>query len=274
MIHLQSIYIATMTLRFSTASISIGKITLLLAFLLFGNKSQAQLKGTDVRERSAILIGLSYGYQMPAADLAKRFYANNSVGLNVSYITSKHWLWGMEGQYLFNDEIKEDVLSNYRTLNGGIIDKFGNPQNIFMFERGFYIGARVAKIFKVAKKNPRSGIEVSLGGGFMQHFVEITDNSRYVTQLQGDYMKGYDRLTNGFAVTQSVGYRYMAQNRLVNFYIGLEAMQGFTQGRRDWEFNTQSAGNYNRLDVLLGARVGWTLPLYLYSAKNSDVIYY
>ncbi|MBK6950014.1 MAG: hypothetical protein IPH16_19810 [Haliscomenobacter sp.] len=38
----------------------------------------------------------------------------------------------------------------------------------------------------------------------------------------------------------------------MNFYIGLETIQGFTRGRRDWQFDLQQPYTGARLDLLLG----------------------
>jgi hypothetical protein len=63
----------------------------------------------------------------------------------------------------------------------------------------------------------------------------------------------------------------MSNNRLVNFFVGIEAWQGLTQGRRPQYFDTQQPGNAKRFDALGGIRAGWTLHLY---KRLSNGFYY
>jgi hypothetical protein len=54
----------------------------------------------------------------------------------------------------------------------------------------------------------------------------------------------------------------MDNQRLANFYVGLEAIQGFTQSRRDLNFDTGISDTQPRLDMLFGIRAGWVIHLY------------
>ena len=96
----------------------------------------------------------------------------------------------------------------------------------------------------------------------MQHKIRLEHQLNPIGQLEGEYLKGYDRLTNGLALTQFVGYLHSGNSRLVNFYVGLEATEGFTRGKRDLYFDTNQVDNDPRLDGLIGLRVGWILHVY------------
>jgi hypothetical protein len=114
---------------------------------------------------------------------------------------------------------------------------------------------------------------VTLGAGFLQHKVRIQDDpTRNVPQLSKEYKKGYDRLTNGWALTQFIGYQKLANDRRLNFFFGIESMQAFTAGRRSFNFDTQSTDNDNRIDLSFGFRAGWILPFYY--GKGQDEISY
>jgi hypothetical protein len=93
-----------------------------------------------------------------------------------------------------------------------------------------------------------------------------------VPQLTGNYKKGYDRLTNGLAINEFIGYQMLSTNKRVNFYFGFEFTQGFTQSRRDFDFDTRSADTQKRFDSLMGIRAGWILPFYV--GKGAAEIYY
>src|SRR5688572_26799444 len=114
----------------------------------------------------------------------------------------------------------------------------------------------------IAKASVNSGVYVLAGAGFMQHKIHYEDVSRTASQLRGDYKKGYDRLTNGLALTQNLGYMYLAERRNINFFVQLEITEGFTQNRRDYNFDLMGPDNQKRLDLLYGIKLGWIFPVY------------
>ena len=92
-----------------------------------------------------------------------------------------------------------------------------------------------------------------------------------MTQITGDYQKGYDRFTGGLALNQFIGWQHVGKTRHVNFTIGIECNQGFTNTLRDWDFNEMRKLDESRLDLRFGLRVSWILPFYM---TKSDEIYY
>jgi len=210
------------------------------------------------------LLDFSYAINWPGADLADRFGQHFSPGLSAEWITEpKNFFFGLEGQFIFGQRVRTDVLAPLRTPEGYI---YGNDKaiaDIQLRQRGFYVGGKVGKIIFGAQDNPRSGIKVSLGGGFFQHKIRIQDDPvRSVPQLEGDYKKGYDRLSSGWAITQFVGYQMLGPDKRLNFFIGLESMQAFTAGRRSFNFDTKRVEAESRFDVSYGIRAGWILPFY------------
>jgi len=67
-----------------------------------------------------------------------------------------------------------------------------------------------------------------------------------------------------------IGYKYLSNNRLANFYLGFEFYEGFTKNLRGVNFNTGLTDTEKRLDVITGFRFGWILPLY----KRTKDFYY
>lgn len=223
---------------------------------------------------NALLLNISYAFQTPGGDLRDRFGSNFDAGLGLEWMTAKgNWIIGIDGGFLFGSNVKTDVLAGLRTAEGFIIGTDRAYADIQLRERGFHGTLLLGKLFSLSDVNKRSGIRVTLGGGFLQHKIRIQDDpSRSVPQLSTEYKKGYDRLSNGLLFTQFVGYQYMGPDRRANFFAGIECFQGFTQNRRDFNFDTRSTDTAKRLDLLFGIRVGWTLPFYMNS--NPDKIYY
>jgi len=59
-----------------------------------------------------------------------------------------------------------------------------------------------------------------------------------------------------------IGFVYFSNRQLANFYAGFEFIQGFTQLRRDYVFDDQAIDRGQRLDLMYGFKLGWTMPLY------------
>jgi hypothetical protein len=227
-----------------------------------------------LNQGTGFLAGFSYALQWPGGDLADRFGQHFSAGLSTEWQTDKNnWIIGLDGHFIFGNQVRTDVLAGLRTPEGLIYGNDKSPADIQLRQRGFYAGAKLGKLVLSSRQEPRSGLKVSLGVGFLQHKIRIQDDpSRAVPQLSQEYKKGYDRLTNGWALTQFIGYQKLANDRRLNFFFGLESMQAFTAGRRDFNFDTQSADNAARFDLSFGFRVGWVLPFYY--GKGQDEISY
>lgn len=222
----------------------------------------------------AVLVGVSYAAQWPGGDLTDRFGGNFSAGLQVDYLTApNNWLFGLIGTFQFGSTVKTDVLASLRTAEGLIIATDRSPANIALRERGIFLGAYIGKILPLSERTVRSGLRLELGAGLLQHQIRIQEDPvRVVAQLTGDYRKGYDRLTNGAALRQFIGYNLMSNDGRINFYAGLEVIEGFTRSRRDFDFFTRMRDQAPRFDLLYGVRVGWILPFFI--NRNPEEIFY
>jgi hypothetical protein len=238
-----------------------ASILILLSCLFFTCLLPAQ---SDLNRESAVTFGLAYGYQIPGADLADRFGSNFYLSTQVGFLNKKNWELSLDGGLLFGNKVKEDVLQTIRTVEGNIIGNDRNLADIQLKQRGYYLGVGLAKTLVLSESYPRSGLKVGLGTGFIQHKIRIQDDPvRSVPQLTEELKKGYDRLTNGWYLSQFVGYQYLANDRRINFYAGIETRQAFTKNRRSVNIDTGVIPDQNRLDTSWGLKVGWVLPFYL-----------
>ncbi len=117
----------------------------------------------------------------------------------------------------------------------------------------------------------RKGLRVAIGAGWLEHSIQIQDDDRTLTQVTGDYAKGYDRLVGGLALNEFVGWQILGKLKRSNFMIGFEFNQGFTQTRRDWDFSAMRKLEEKRLDLRFGIKAAWTIPFYL---GNSAELFY
>lgn len=214
----------------------------------------------------------SYGFHLPGGDLADRFGISYSVGGNADYLTKKDFLLGVQSHFIFGSKVKTDVLAGLRSDDDLMFGSDGAIAEINLRQRGIYVGGHIGKIFRLVPTQ-RSGIRATVGAGFFQHKIRIQDDATVVVPyLDPSYKKGYDRLTNGLALTQFIGYQHLGKRRRINFVAGLEFTQGFTQSRRNFDFDTRSADTEKRLDLNYSFRIGWTLPLYV--GEDSDSLEY
>jgi hypothetical protein len=217
----------------------------------------------------AILLHITGGAHLPAADMAKRFGPDASAGGRLEFITAKNLIFGAEGYYLFGSKVKEEPVDILQTADGYIIGNDRSPASLFLLERGYYLGLHIGKLFPVGKG--RSGIRATVGAGMLRHKILLQDDTRTINQITGDYAKGYDRLTGGFALNEFVGWQYVGKNRRINFVYGFEFNQGFTNTLRDWDFAEARKLDAKRLDLRFGIRAAWILPFYF---TKSEEIYY
>lgn len=223
-------------------------------------------------EGKVLLINFGYGPQFPFSDMGARFGTFFSPELSLDYLTNDNWIIGLQGHFLFGGNVKDDPLLFLRLENGSIIGNDREPADIQLRMRGSYYGLRVGKLIGLSSTNDRSGLRLMAGLGLLQHRIRIQDDPfRSVPQLEGEYGKGYDRLTNGLAAHQFIGYQTIGKNTGINITLGLEFYEGFTRSRRSFDFATQSVDDANRLDFIVGFKAAFSLPYFL---SNADEIYY
>jgi hypothetical protein len=244
-------------------------LLLFLAFVTcFGQQATAQKSIKD----SALfmpLISLSYAGQLAGGDLADRFGANSNIGFHVLFKTKSNWVFGAEGTFLFSKTVQDlTILDGLKTESGNIITTDGEYASINAFERGFTSSLNVGKIFPIFGPNPNSGLMVKAGVGMIQHKIKYEVDANNVPQLNGEYRKGYDRLTGGLLLSQFIGYQHLGNRRFINFFVGFEFHQGFTKSLRSWDFDLIAADQTDRLDLLYSFRVGWTTPIYTRESRE------
>lgn len=231
--------------------------------------SHAQVKISDEKTGFAF-FNASYSYQFPGHDLAERFGNNSMIGGGFLYKFKSNLIAGIEGGFIFSENVKNEssYLKMIATSEGYVISSSGTFAGVFLHQRGFNVHARLGGVLPLFGPNPNSGVLLMGGAGMLQHKIrfEITDNN--APQLDGDYKKGYDRLSNGPSISQFIGYVHFDNDRTINFLLGLEFMQAWTQSRRPWDFDTMQTDTQKRFDSLWGIRVGWILPLYKRAPKE------
>ena len=104
-------------------------------FSLLSLTACAQVNDSSV---FAPLISASYSYQWPGGDLVKRFGGNSSIGVAFMLKTKSNWIFGIDGNFIFGNNVKENgILDSISTVNGKIIDENGAKRKLIFLRGGF-----------------------------------------------------------------------------------------------------------------------------------------
>jgi len=225
--------------------------------------------------RHGFILNGNGGYDFPGGDMAQRFSNSWRIGPALMYKTSSNWMFGAKFDFITGRNVNEDSLminirDKYETYNQNLfqfINNDGQRIGVPVYQRGYAVGLTAGKIFNTSKSHPDNGIVALTTVGFMQHKINIFDQGKSIMSLRGNYLKGYDRLSNGIFVEEYIGYMYFSNNKLINFTLGADLLVGFTQGRRDYLYDVMRPDNAKRLDVLMGIRAGWFIPMF---KRNSE----
>jgi len=254
-----------------------------LIFCVISAHSQDREKlfnaGQTKHTKHGVILNANGDFDLPGGNMAKRFGASYRVGPAVLYKTESNWIFGVKTDFILGGKIKEDSLminvrDKYSTSKSNLyefIDNNGNRVGVPVYERGYAMGLQAGKIIELSESHPDNGLMLLTTVGFVQHKIYIWDKNKTISQLQGDYLKGYDRLTNGMFIEQYAGYIYFARNALLNFTIGVDAMFGFTRGRRDYLYDVMRTDDKQRLDILFGIRGGWFIPIF--RKKSEEIMF-
>lgn len=247
----------------------------LLFLLSFGilhaqQPKQRALERPERNKGKGVLVHIGYGAGVPAADLAKRFGAHQSINLGTDFILENNIVFGIDGTLLFGQTVKEDPLSILKTPEGTIIGNDQTSSDYRLRQRATNLSVRAGYLFGL--KHQRSGLLVTVGMGMFRHKIRIQDDTQNINQISGEYIKGYDRLSGGIAFTQFIGYQHLVRKSGLNWFAGFEGYQSTTKPLRLYDFSSMQYNTGTRRDLVFGFKAGITMPFIF--EKTPEEIYY
>jgi hypothetical protein len=241
------------------------KIKLIILFYLFTAtfiRAQDSAGKASPVFRNSILLCANYGRQLPVGILSKRFGSSNSVGFTAGYKFGKNFQFQAGINTFFSGKVREnDLFDSMKGSNAYLLDINGTYAEIRLYERGYHWHVDFGKIIPVNKFDKNSGILITGGLGFMQHKIKFIYQQTVLPQLDNGYYKGYDRLTNGLMARGFIGYQRIDPENMLNFVAGVELLNGFTQNRRELNYDTRVKDNASRNDLLIGLKIGVMVTL-------------
>lgn len=241
-------------------------------FLLLAFNLHAQVNVKDSLLHVPMLIP-SVGFGIPTQNFSQRFGTFSQIGLDVFWKSKKGWLAGFDYQFLFGSQVKETgMLDGILTDDAFLIGADGTLYDVRLQLRGMRALGRFGRQFPLWGPNRNSGIFGTFGIGFLQHKVRFEfERNADIPQLNATFKKGYDRLSNGLALSPAVGYFFLGNKRRINFFTSFEYVVGFTQNRRSYNYDQNAADLSKRTDGMICIRVGWIIPLY---ERKPDEFYF
>lgn len=243
-------------------------LMLSLGIFLFPEKAYTQ---NDDSKESIPFVYATYSAQLPGGDLVQKFGFSSDIGAGAGIKTENNWMWTAEATYMFGNNIKENPLLSITNVNGTITDIYGEEAGIQLWQRGMHLKVTLGKIIPVFNAYSNSGLYLKGSIGFLQHKTWIENRNNNTPQIQGNYQQGYDRLCNGLALSQFIGWQNWSETKGFNFFAGFEFTQGFTQNRRTWDFPTNQKIDKQRLDLIYALKFAWYIP---FKRKQSAKKYY
>lgn len=210
-------------------------------------------------------VAITYGSNWSGGDLLKKYGYLNHLGFLAGYKTKKNVFIGLDGNFIFGRDIRiTGLFDGLKDSYGNITDINGDIATILLFSRGFNTNITFGKILPVFSPNANSGIFLQGGFGLLAHKIRIESNSQVIPSLELDYKKGYDRLCMGPNIHEFIGYSFMANRGVFNFYGGFYAQQGFTKNMRTIFFDQPDVpvSKKTQIDLQFGLKIGWLIPIY------------
>ena len=264
--------------------------TILLSLLISNSYAQKHIQGYGYKyygpEYKQSIFSFGYTHQLPIGNLAERFGDNSSIGLSILIEQENNLFYGVQGGYIFGNNVKDSTIFDHLTTsNGAIIGADGHYANINLMERGFdsyfFIGYAIHTHNSKTKYFPYlhtlyhlslTGFYLSLGVGYLQHQIFIDTKNQNVPQLDEEYKKGYDRLTSGISTKWEASYKYYSPNGKFQMYTGVNMTLAYTKNRRPYLFDQMEYSPTElSWDKLLGINIGVIIPVH---RRNEEKFHY
>ncbi|NNC94087.1 MAG: hypothetical protein HKN92_00890 [Chitinophagales bacterium] len=217
----------------------------------------------------------SYSFEIPLGKLSERFGGNSTLGMAYKFKYGQNWVIGGDVNFMFSGNVKEEGMYDAITTTSGLfIDVNGLVNEFSLSERGVHGSLSIGKIVWSPDNSANSGLLIGGGIGYLQHKISINLSGDDFPQINEDLRKGYDRFTSGVTLNQSIGYLYLKPEKFINFYIGLEVLEGITKLRRPWVLDLNTADKSTRFDMLIGLKTAWIIPVFKGRVNDEDEFFY
>ena len=225
---------------------------------------------TQINKQSAFIVHTNY--QIPSGFFAELFKNNPSIGTSFFVEKENHFFYGIEANYLFGNNIKNEslILSNITNKDGSIIASDGYYANINFSRSGLSSNIFAGYAIHLNKTN-LSGVYFSFGIGYVNQKILIDTKNENIPQLNEEYKKGYDSASDGIYGKLSINYKHYSKKGGIQISTGL--FNSFARVKRlnSYLFND----NVNDDSLHFGSQFGFNFGLIIPILKiNQEEFHY
>ncbi len=249
------------------------KILTLIFFCTLALNTRGQNVSKEALD--AWLIMPTLGFYGSGGELGDRIKRGLDVGLKVEYKTSGNWHFGLGGQYLYSNSVRDEdaVIAPMLTEGGEVFNPTGTYARVAIDLRGVSAMANLGKTTPILAVNPNSGVDLQISGGYLAYWYNISSGNQNVPQIQDEYEKGYDQLSMGVILRQSIGYQYLSPKKTINLRLSFEVSEIWAENVRGYNYASGEKTSGREPSLLYGLRLSWILPIYG-SGAGRDEYYY
>ena len=227
---------------------------------------------TFAQEQKQSAFTFGYSHQLPVGKLAEKFGDNSAIQASFFREKKNNIFYQISGSYLFSNNVNDSlILRNISTSNGNLIGSDGRYANVNLMQRGIEFYLMLGYAFHREPAN-LTGFYFSTGIGFLQHQIFIDTKNQNIPQLNEEYKKGYDQLTNGISTKFEATYNHYSPNGRFQMYTGIDMTLAYTKHRRPYLFDEMKFASTNMTwDKLMGVKAGIIIPIH---RKNEEKFHY
>lgn len=218
----------------------------------------------------AWIFGASLSFNQADGNWSESFNNNISVGAHLARKTSSNLIFSAEWNYLTGGEItnRTQSLGSIIGDNGNLLNSSGSFAQYNINQRATYFSIGIEKVLPFWQYNLNSGPSLGLYGGYTWHWLNIDNVGNDAPQILEPYVYGYDRMSRGFHLSQSFGYMYLSESRLINFRISFDLNEIWSRDIRSYHYPSGTLSNDTQLNLLYSLKIKWYIPIYLGEKKE------
>ncbi|MBI1183867.1 hypothetical protein GC194_06325 [bacterium] len=220
---------------------------------------------THLRDSVMAVTTFQFGYSanLTAGNLSEKTDLLNNIMPSLCHKNRHNWTFELGvGALLGTNALETNTPAGIYSEVGIPISTEGVLEQVKVRFQGYTVQFQTGKLIVPSRYNKNTGLWLCGGLGYMRHKLRFVYKGSNVPQLNDPYVKGYDRLTNGLALNQFIGYRRYSNKNNFNFSFGLEIVEGFTKNRRSWNYDVFGPLPNLRHDIYYGLKFNLLLPFY------------
>ena len=225
---------------------------------------------SQINKQSAFVVNTNY--QIPSGFFSELFGNNPSIGTTFFIEKENNFFYGIEADYLFGNNIKNEslILSSITNNDGSVVASDGYYANINFSRSGFSSNIFAGYAIHLNKTN-LSGVYFSLGAGYINQKILIDTKNENIPQLNEEYKKGYDDANDGIFGKISINYKYYSKKGGIQISTGL--FNSFARVKRlnSYLFNENNNDDSFHFGSTFGFNLGLIIPV---SKINQEEFHY